>query len=715
MAQRQGSSGANRTPAAPGAQRSKAPLPGMSDTASMLRSRRATGVPGPGYSDEMDEFEVETPGDAALHELPSGIIMPGIKSTRVIPGQAQGDGVEKRTPKTLKATSGARPRAAPPKLPSKGASASVAGPLRVAGPSKPLVPQLKGTPARAPRYSLPVRTEKQVRTSKVSGRHVVLPMESQLAPLPSTPADEEEEDDEDEEDEEVADKERLREAHAPAPEFAQMAAPPRSQKRRGPVYYSFERMPPHAREYTILPRLTSYAISASIHVPTLLGFLRREHGIRPRLYEGCAYAMYFKPLLPGFGRATVRSSREPSGAPGDESRHERQIQRHEESGYVGSYFDQADDQQNFDTDGYIQGGRVQERAESAQEPPRDAPHAPAIDESRVDSLLTEMMAEEAQRRASHGETLETSHADLAGARDMLRQEEANEELGIQDANTDAKPRRKVLRINEASHTHETRVNEQAPKSIREALQYGEMVVLTYGVVVLFNFTQAEEESLLADIRASGAVLNSHREYDRELFHYCYDPNVPAPRIYNDFFTFRAPNHLLKISLALAIAQSTKLSEFEESMQRTLELTSHIPRELAQTGELRVSRRGALRMSGHLFKLRVDVNLTSDVLDTPDLFWNEASLQALYDAIREYLEIDQRAETLNERLAVANDLLEIIHEHLNNNAMSKITWIIIALIVAACIVALGEISARLLVAAKYNRGVSVGPSTSSELL
>ena len=68
----------------------------------------------------------------------------------------------------------------------------------------------------------------------------------------------------------------------------------------------------------------------------------------------------------------------------------------------------------------------------------------------------------------------------------------------------------------------------------------------------------------------------------------------------------------------------------------------------------------------------------------------------HEAIRAYLEIDERAQTLNERLAVANDLLEIIHDHLNNNAMSKITWIIIALIVVACVVAVGEISARLLV-------------------
>ena len=105
------------------------------------------------------------------------------------------------------------------------------------------------------------------------------------------------------------------------------------------------------------------------------------------------------------------------------------------------------------------------------------------------------------------------------------------------------------------------------------------------------------------------------------------------------------------------------------------------------------------MSGHLFKLRVDVNLTSDVLDTPDLFWDEASLQALYDAIRAYLEIDDRAQTLNERLAVANELLEVIHEHFSNAAMSKITWIIIILIVVACIVAVGEISARIILHAR----------------
>lgn len=235
-----------------------------------------------------------------------------------------------------------------------------------------------------------------------------------------------------------------------------------------------------------------------------------------------------------------------------------------------------------------------------------------------------------------------------------------------------KKSRKSSGPNLASHNHDGSTNFLTSRSILEALQVAELIILPYGVLVMYNFSLAEERAIVDDVISSGCVRGALKADDEETeaFHFCYDPSVPAPRIFNDFFTFRSSNHLLKLSLAHAIAQSTKLSVFEESMQKTLELTSHIPKELASSGELALKRREALRLTGRLFKLRVDVNLTSNVLDTPELFWSEASLKALYDAIREYLEIDQRVENLNERLAVANDLLEIIHEHIANEAMSK---------------------------------------------
>ena len=72
--------------------------------------------------------------------------------------------------------------------------------------------------------------------------------------------------------------------------------------------------------------------------------------------------------------------------------------------------------------------------------------------------------------------------------------------------------------------------------------------------------------------------------------------------------------------------------------------------------LALPRKEALKLTGRLFTLRRDVNLVSNVLDVPELFWDEASLKALYDAVREYMEIGPRVQVLNEKIAVAEDLV-----------------------------------------------------------
>ncbi|KDN38091.1 DUF155-domain-containing protein [Tilletiaria anomala UBC 951] len=775
--------------------------------------------------------------EAALRqELAAGIIMPGPSSATSrhagLPGTSAPTPVSLSVPRNLSVKQAAAlPTDSAPPLFSSSLKAgglqrglkTQTGKLVAAGNpvvSKPsakrnatsstpsLAPGLKGTPSRSVRYSLPSRVDKPVRSSKVTGKHVVLPSESQLAPLPeseeSSDGGDEEEDDEQAglfmhpmlppaivargaSDQRSSPDQGCRPFKRPwrpienapgypAPTLQKPSrhtrAPPRVPRTTGPAYHTFERMAPSTRISTPLPRLSSYAVGTDLHLPTLIGFLRREHGVKPRLYDECVYVQYFKPLLPGFGKANIRSAPEPrSGSPGAESRIERELIEREESGYVGSYFAQESEEgTEMDDDGYIKGGEGQS-GEEIQQARREPSAGFALNEGPS-------RAEDARHFAYTSETDESDAERVnAGPSDPFRvvQPDATSSSKSQDSEADTfagqasadskteplypsspssgtptllaasppqpaakhhasedhqvedhqgmllpspstrhdgetslatkKPR--YPKRNMASHNHDTSANYLTTRSILEALQVGELVILPYGVVVMFNFTAAEERQIIEDMISTGCVRGVLRQDDveTEAFHFCYDPAIPAPRIFNDFFTFRTSNHLLKLSLAHAIAQSTKLSVFEESMQRTLELTSHIPRELASTGVLQLKRREALRMTGRLFKLRVDVNLTSNVLDTPELFWSEASLQALYTAIREYLEIDQRVENLNERLAVANDLLDIIHEHISNEAMSKITLIIIILILVACVVACGEISARLVLHARDARSRS----------
>jgi uncharacterized Rmd1/YagE family protein len=72
-----------------------------------------------------------------------------------------------------------------------------------------------------------------------------------------------------------------------------------------------------------------------------------------------------------------------------------------------------------------------------------------------------------------------------------------------------------------------------------------------------------------------------------------------------------------LSLSHALAQSTKLSVYEATMQESLSLTSSFPKELSTTGHLQLNRREALKMTGRLFKLRMDVNLIGGILGECD--------------------------------------------------------------------------------------------------
>lgn len=66
--------------------------------------------------------------------------------------------------------------------------------------------------------------------------------------------------------------------------------------------------------------------------------------------------------------------------------------------------------------------------------------------------------------------------------------------------------------------------------------------------------------------------------------------------------------MIKLAISHAIAQSTKLCRFEERMNSTMLGVQHIPKKLALTGNLGMKREEVVKMSGRLFKLRVDVNL-----------------------------------------------------------------------------------------------------------
>lgn len=148
------------------------------------------------------------------------------------------------------------------------------------------------------------------------------------------------------------------------------------------------------------------------------------------------------------------------------------------------------------------------------------------------------------------------------------------------------------------------------------LSFGEMFVFSYGVVVFWNFTERQEKDILADLTFSQSinrvplVTRPQREedFETEEFHFEYNPNIPRPRVYNDMITLRSSDHMIKLAISHAIAQSTKLCFFEERMAHIMLEAQYVPRRLALTGKLGMKREDVVKILGRLFSSRVDVNL-----------------------------------------------------------------------------------------------------------
>ena len=149
-----------------------------------------------------------------------------------------------------------------------------------------------------------------------------------------------------------------------------------------------------------------------------------------------------------------------------------------------------------------------------------------------------------------------------------------------------------------------------------AFTFAEMFVFSYGVVVFWNFTERQEKDILADLTFSesetGIALVTRvmkeEDFETEEFHFEYSPESPRPRVFNDMITLRSGDHMIKLAMSHAIAQSTKLCFFEQRMADQMAEAQHVPKRLALTGELGMKREEVVKILGSLFKSRVDVNL-----------------------------------------------------------------------------------------------------------
>lgn len=522
-----------------------------------------------------------------------------------------------------------------------------------------------------------------------------------------------------------------------------------------------ERMTKEQREQEY-PRVTAYLIAEGFNLKLTSKFLAKYHMVLPRLYDEVLYIPYSLPLLPGENGYRVQSNNSLKMQRGIRLM-ENFINKSEERDHHYEFYSGADNENNETTN---QTDMVSDSPNGTDFNPSEpqffvstSPTESVFEEEIRDGL------DEARSHSNNSSTSSDSNKVEKNQDDTSKFEENKEVNDVEVTKTVEASSDKSYEKTDEERPKRFSIK-QKHSHLPDLSKHAEMFILDYGVVVFWNFSEIHEKNILADLafakirpdefddfddydeddddeddedededeeddqvgdgvsrKDDTALVGSNitpfddnsqdelsliikplpeQDIETEEFHFEYNRDVPTPRIYNDMITLKSGDHLIKLTMSHAIAQSTKLSLFESKMSGVLNSISKLPKALAITGKLEnYTTKRLLTKTGRLFQLRSEVNLLSNVLDTPEYFWSiEPGLHPLYTAVRDYLETEQRVEVINDRCKVFLDFFDILSDSLAERKMTKITKMLIIAIGLSVIVSILEIFVRYYIISKF---------------
>lgn len=203
-----------------------------------------------------------------------------------------------------------------------------------------------------------------------------------------------------------------------------------------------------------------------------------------------------------------------------------------------------------------------------------------------------------------------------------------------------------------------------------------------GTAVFWNVSDLEIANFLRFIRPY--EINRYSEKlvlsERELMSYVHTEGKKTI-LRNDIIEFASSmeNSLEKYSFSNAMALSVKLGIWESSLEKFIRSIEFISEDLKAGRKIKMTREEVLKKQGELLALRHTLNLSSDLLDTPDFYWDNDELERLYIQTINYFCVTRRTKVMNEKISHCATLVELVASHLSDKHHVRLEWMIIVLI------------------------------------
>ena len=191
--------------------------------------------------------------------------------------------------------------------------------------------------------------------------------------------------------------------------------------------------------------------------------------------------------------------------------------------------------------------------------------------------------------------------------------------------------------------------------------WGEAVVFIYGCIVFWGVDGADIQDFLAQV-SQYAIDPCLNQVD-EVYNIVHGEKTS---IHDSSIILENEKIDTKIAISYALAQAVKLRHYEDIVMNTMPDLLTLPSDLAANGRISISKKNALKKTGEIFLVRAQINLHSDLLDTPEYFWERTEKEEhIYSMVAQEMELAKRVKKLNHRLDIMQSTYDLLRAHIEH--------------------------------------------------
>ena len=246
----------------------------------------------------------------------------------------------------------------------------------------------------------------------------------------------------------------------------------------------------------------------------------------------------------------------------------------------------------------------------------------------------------------------------------------------------------ILKLKEIDRLFsQTVITRTSTKLVYQEGESGYFFIYRFGSVVFFNIEPSRQTAIVEKIRTIIGVKEALVTSEELFIDVQKDGKneVLFERVILDRLSFERVD-----VLALVLAQSTALEYFELTVDELLKKSGKITSDLRDKGRMRMSEKQINKFIGTCMLAKQDMVSSMYLLDTPDEAWNNEVLDALYRDASDMFELKERYKTMDHKLRVMQDNLEIIADLVQNRRATLLELTIILLILVEVVLFVYEL-------------------------